>query len=614
MSDIIATPFDYETKGIERRPEYPPEPVGAAIKIDGVHEYLAWGHPTGNNIKKTEANKIIKDLFKNGRPLMHNAAFDIEVAMEKQKAVMPRQFEDTLFLAYLYDPRAKSLSLKPMAETHLGMPSEEQEELHNWIYENVFLPNGWKVTKSNPLGKYIWMAPGELVGKYAIGDTVRTEKLYYHFLEYVEENGMMEAYNREKECLPIFMDMSRRGLKIATNKLKRDLTTWKRKQHEWEEWIRKRMKTPDLDIASNVQLADAMERTGKVTQWIMTAPSKTHPKGQRSTARENLKAVCNDKKLVEVMEKHGIMSTYISTFGEPWLDSAKKYGRIYPNFNQVRSTDEHGRTKGTRTGRPSSDHPNLLNVPRNQEDPDLPDIRNYIVPDEGYVFCIRDYNQQELRILADYEEGDLYHAYKTDPNTDAHDLVGGLITQAVHKVYPRKDVKIVNFGVVYGMGVPGIAQKTGSDMEGARELKSAHGKALPGVNRLSKDIQRHAKRGNPIVTWGGREYYVEEPKIVKGRLRDFYYKLLNYLIQGSAADCTKEAMIKTSKLFKKKKVDGTVVLQVYDELVAMVRKDQVKEGMAIVKEGMESVEFDVPMLSDGKVGRKSWGEAKDYKD
>lgn len=173
MSDILITPFDYETKAIKYRPEYPPEPVGAAIVIDGVHEYLAWDHPTNNNIKKTEAKKIIRELFKNGRPLMHNAAFDIEVAMFKQGMPFPKQFEDTLFLAYLYDPRATSLSLKPMADMYLDMPPDEQTELRNWILSNVpgAHENKGKNVKHPNLywAACISEAPGDLVGKYAIG-------------------------------------------------------------------------------------------------------------------------------------------------------------------------------------------------------------------------------------------------------------------------------------------------------------------------------------------------------------------------------------------------------------------------------------------------------------
>ena len=195
---------------------------------------------------------------------------------------------------------------------------------------------------------------------------------------------------------------------------------------------------------------------------------------------------------------------------------------------------------------------------------------------------------------------------------DAHVLVKDLIIEMTGISHPRPHIKVTNFGKIYGMGAPGVAQNINGTIQEGRELIRAHERALPGLKELDKEIQNWCRDGNPIYTWGGRQYYAEEPSIVKGRLREWYYKMLNYLIQGSAADCTKEAMIRADKALSK--IGGRLVLQVYDEIVACVPKDKVKEGMRILKETMESVEFDVPMLTDGKVGRKSWGEAVEYKD
>lgn len=611
MPKII--PVDFETEAIEKRPVYPPVPVGVSIN----NKYYSWGHPTENNCTKTEAKKLLKQVFTQDIPLFHNAAFDIAVAMSHMGCPFPKiDFHDTMLLAFLYDPRAKSLSLKPMADLYLDMPPEEQLELKEWIEKNIFEAHGKKPTKKDPWGAHIAEAPGRLVGKYAIGDTVRTEELFYFFMPYVEEQGMLTAYEREKADLPIFEDMSSTGIKVREGKLRRDLKTWKKQYEEWEHQIRKRLKSPELDINSNVQLADAIERTGKLCEegWIMTPPSMTYPDGQRSTKRENLVKVCTDKKLVELLGLYGMMGTFISTFAEPWLATAQEFdGRVYPNFNQVRSTDDwSGKFSGTKTGRPSSNNPNFLNVPRNQENPLLPNMRNYIAPDDGHVLLIRDYSQQEVRILAHYEEGLLYEAYLRDPNLDVHTFVGDLIHQVTGLRFPRKYIKILNFGMIYGMGVPGLMIKLDIPEEEARLLKRSHEKALPGVKSLSKDITKHCRRGNPIYTWGGREYYSEEPMIIKGRKKEFHYKQLNHLIQGSAADCTKEAMIRVHNAIRP--YGGRLVLQVYDEIVTSVPKEDYKQCMSLQKEAMESVEFDIPMLSDGKIGRVSWGEAKDYKD
>lgn len=599
---------DFETEAIEKRPVYPPKPVGVALEINGKPKYLAWGHPTENNCTKAEAKKILRKVFKENICVFHNAAFDIEVAVKHLGLKPPKDFEDTLFLAYLSDPRDTSLALKPLAEKYLGMPPDEQEELQEWILENVFKKNKKKPTKKDPLGAHIAEAPGKLAGRYAIGDIVRTKKLFNLYRIDIKDRGMVDAYTREKLCMPIFEEMSEVGVKVSVAKLRKDSKVWIKENEIRGKWICKRLKVKSLEVIdSSKQLAEALDKAGKILHWILTE------KGNRSTARDNLMKVCTDKKLIEQLGKYSKMKTFISTFALPWLKTASEHGgRVYPSFNQVRSTDDAGKGRGTRTGRPSSFNPNFLNVPRNQEDPDLPNMRDYIIPDEDSSFVLRDYSQQELRILAHYEEGKLYQAYKDDVTMDAHDLVGKLITEATGHEYKRKDVKIVNFGVVYGMGVPGIAMKTESSAEEARELKKAHGLALPGVKELAKEITKHCKKGNPITTWGGREYYVEEPKIIKGQKRDFYYKLLNYLVQGSAADCTKEAMIRADKGLKK--IGGRLVLQVYDEILACVPKGMEKEGHRILKQAMESVEFDVYMLSDGKTGKKSWGSAVKYKD
>lgn len=632
---------DFETEGVEKRPKYPPIPVGVALYYGAKQkEYLAWGHPIENNCTKAQAIRKVKEAFSSCEVVFHNSEFDIAVAKTHMGVEPPEQYHDTMFLAFLNDPREQAMDLKSLADKYLGMPPKERDQLQEWILENVFKARKMKPTKADPLGAHIHEAPGKLVGRYAIGDVERTYKLFQYLYPIVRDRGMLPAYNRELRCMPIFSQMSEYGLLVDHKRLDKDLQSWRKQQAERAEWVRKRLKQPkgwnEIDskgnlvsssIDSNAKLADALDKSGKVSHWIMTAPSDSHPEGQRSTSRENLIEVCTDKKLIEELGRFGILQTYIGTFAVPWLESAlSNGGRIYPSFNQVRG-QEDGQMRGTRTGRPSSNNPNLLNVPRNQEDPLLPNMRNYIIPDPGHVFIIRDYNQQELRILAHFEDGVLCIYFLEDPRlqgekdkkkwADAHTMVQELIHQIVGVLYPRKDVKVVNFGVIYGQGVELTAKKIGGTTESARSLKKAHSTALPGVAELSKIIKQTSASGEPIVTWGGREYYVEPSKTVRNKRthamehRDFAYKLLNYLIQGSAADCTKEAMIRTSEVFHQ---SSRLVLQVYDELVGQCLKERLKREMYVMKNSMESIEFDVPMLSDGKVAYKSWGEAEEYND
>lgn len=617
------SPVDFETESIEKRPVYPPVPVGVALEIDGRSEYMAWGHPCENNCTKAQAIKELKSVYRTTRPVFHNAAFDIYVGHVHLGLPMlsGKDFEDTLFLAYLHDPRDLSLSLKPLAEKYLDMPAKEQDKLREWIIEHIY--GGKKDSKKNPWGAHIAEAPGKLVGTYAKGDIIRTKKLFNYFFPYIEEQGMVEAYEREKDLVDVFEhDMSQVGLKVRTKALQRDTKIWVRNKDEAAAKIRKIVKCKDLNVDSDIDLADAMESSGNISEWVYTE------KGNRSVSKVNLPKACSNKKLNAYIAYYNVMGTFISTFANNWLDSALNYGgRVYPSFNQVRSPEDwSGRKGGTRTGRPSSYDPNFFNIPRNQDDADpflvklidkelkgaiLPWMRNYIVPDDGCWFGLRDYNQQELRILAHFEEGLLFTSYLENPRTKVHHMVGDLIYEETGHRYPHKHVKVVNFGVVYGMGVPGIQLKTNSSWEEAKALKEAHGIVLPGVKDLSKSITKWTRKGNPIYTWGGREYYAEPPKMVGNRKKDFYYKMLNYVIQGSAADCTKEAMRRYNQV---KHEDARMALQVYDEIVGNFPKKLFKQEMLKLKDCMESVEFDVPMLTDGKIGKVSWGEAIDYKD
>jgi DNA polymerase-1 len=233
-------------------------------------------------------------------------------------------------------------------------------------------------------------------------------------------------------------------------------------------------------------------------------------------------------------------------------------------------------------------------------------MRDYLIPDEGGVFIGRDYSQQEVRILAHYEDGLLLDQYLKNPKLDVHDLAGDLIYDKVGVRFERKNVKITGFGLIYGMGVGKLADAMECDIATARQLKNAYLASIPGIKDLNRDLRKCADNDEPIRTWGGRLYYVEEPKIVKGRMMSFEYKLLNLLIQGSAADCTKQAMLNVASNC----IDSRIVVQVHDELICCADKGRESIEMKRVREGMESVKFDLPMLSDGKKSARSWGQMK----
>lgn len=605
---------DFETFGIESRPKYPPKPVGLAIQVPGhTPFYHAWGHPTHNNSSMDDARRHYVGLIRDGWiPCFHHAGFDLDVMETHMGVAWPAYHHDTLLLAFLDDPRSNTFSLKPLCEKLLNEPPTERDELRDWICRNV--PEA-KRSKTK-WGAYIALAPGDLVGRYAKGDVSRTAKLYKMYLKTVlADSRLVRAYDRERKLTRLLVRMERRGIPVATKRLEADIPGYEKTLKTMEGTLKKWLKVPrhqlDEFTWSGDMLADALERVGAVKEWIMTDPSQAHPNGQRSTSVDSLREVEATPKIVNALERRSQLQTFLSTFMRPWRDQGRaNKNRFYARYNQVRQ-DYHGggaRQVGTETGRLSMT-PNLQNAPRKVEDPKMPVVRDYIVPGSSKLCIIkRDYGQQELRILADKEGGPFLAKYLANPKIDAHTAVKELIYELVHIELDRRPVKDLNFGLIYGMGLAKLALKIGKSPKETRILYRAHQAALPGVKKLKEELEALAKAGEPLYTWGGRRYYCEAPKFVKkfNRVMDFGYKQLNTYVQGSAADCTKQAMVNYMEAGHDDM--WPLILQVHDELLTLAEwGDRMKAHKAL--EGcMLDVDFKVPMLSDGSTGRRSWAK------
>lgn len=701
--------IDYETNPIEQRPVYPPEPVGVSIQYPGEQPfYMSWGHPTKNNCTKAEAKKELKRIYAEYPILMHNAKFDLDVGnVHMGLPLIPKHgYHDTQFLAFLLDPHAETLKLKDMADKHLDLPPDEQTDLNDWLCENqatyahkyegkTYFAAGKEVPYFAKLasgkfrrrprswakwGAVICEAPGDVCGNYANGDTLRTSMLFDKFIDQCENMGMLDAYRRELELMPILLENERLGVRVDLDRLRKDLDEGERSMEIVDNWLARKLKTPKLNVDSGEELADALEFSGYVKrhEWKRT------PKGARSTSKDNIAECISDKDIIAVLNYRSLLGTSLKLFIRKWVELAEaNEGFIFTNWNQTKNMSQEGKGKGARTGRASS-NPNFQNMtkypmpiffssksvkdkikeyakerydeivgsggettmkacienvesefkylllPKSLEDKiiKIPKIRNYIIPDsKDDVIIRRDYSQQELRILAHFAGGEILEAYIENPNLDIHDYVLKLVNQMTNGGYSRKQIKTVNFGLIYGMGIGLLADRMGSDKDTAKKVKKAVLQALPGLKRLDSWAKRQGKQGQPITTWGGRVYYVEPPKWVKKKdwetgkialdkngnqieeLRTFEYKLLNILIQGSAADCTKEGIINYGY---SKKDTGRFLLQVHDEIVCSVPKSNMRNSMRRLEKAMENVNFDIPMLSDGDWSDKSYGELKEY--
>ena len=277
----------------------------------------------------------------------------------------------------------------------------------------------------------------------------------------------------------------------------------------------------------------------------------------------------------------------------------------------MRST-ENGKRYGTRTGRLSSSNPNFQNVPTafTQKIPEglppLPFMRRFLLPEEHCVWLKRDWSAQEIRIAAHFEDGPLLAAFRETPDLDPHQMTKELILLLTNKDFDRKHVKITGFQTLYGGGAPAISLQVGCTLAEGAELKNAYFTASPGIRDLVKDCASIGRGGLAITTWGGRKYFKEVS--LKHPGKDFSYKLINYLIQGSAADQTKECLCR----WYDAKDDGTDFLAtVHDELNISVPADIVKQEMQVLKDHMEAPLFDCPMRSEGFKG-PNWHDIKEY--
>jgi len=460
-------------------------------------------------------------------------------------------------------------------------------------------------------------APGDIVAPYACGDTDRTVALFEALYATICETGMEGAYRREQRCLPIFAENERNGIRVDTAALEEHIGVYSDALEYADDWLRWRLKSPGLSFNDDVAIAQTFLSRGIVSEenWTRTAS------GQLSISKDNLHPKhYTDPQVASVFGYRNRLETCLKMFMRPWAEQAARRGdgRISTNWNLTRNP-----AGGTRTGRPSTNEPNLLNItkdfagrPDGYEHPaflglpELPLVRKFVLPDEGHTFCHRDFDGQELRVFAHFECGDLWQAYHDNPKLDVHSKVADDVKRMMPSTQlDRTKTKIINFRTIYGSGVTGLSRSLLCSMSEAREFKEQHALAMPGLKILNDEIKRLVRTGEPIRTWGGRLYYPETPKYSEKfkRMMDFEYKLLNYLVQGSAADVTKQAIIDWYDNSERSR-DTRFLVTVYDEINISAPDDIAAQQMLVLKKVMQMDRISVPMLSSGKWGR-SWGDA-----
>lgn len=642
---------DFETWPIMSRPHYPPKPVGLALwEPEQAPYYMSWGHQGGgNNSNEAAARDRLLSLWNDpGVELVfHHAKFDMGVAEERWgfQPLPWHRWHDTMYLAFLNNPYESRLGLKPLADKYLKMPPEEQDAVARWVQANKYrLESDWlvyhqpaqggslKVQKGKE-GAWIFEAPADIVEPYAIGDVVRTGGLFSLMWPAIERHEMGEAYDRERRLLPILMANERRGMRVDMDRLGNDIEIYQRAFDLVEERLRQALHASGLNFDADQDVAAILISSGVVPHenFTLTKATKAYPNGQYSMSKETLlpelftgqtRDGVPGSAIISALGYRNRLGTCLNTFMKPWfLQGSMNGGYITTNWSQVRAD-----AGGAKTGRITTSDHNFLNLPKSFADrddqyvhpaflgvPELPLCRGYILPDEGEVFLHRDFSGQELRVFAHGEQGALWDQYQADPKVDVHGFVGAELMKAAGREIERTKIKVMNFQALYGGGVPALAAKLRVSTKEAKELKQWHDRALPGRKMVAEEITRIARRGDPIRTAGGRLYWPTEPG---EHGRETFYKLLNYWVQGGAADLTKQAIIDWAAIHSELPPwvpPARLMVSVYDEIDLSSPTENAPMHMRLLKYAMELPRLSVKMLSDGKSG-PAWGQLQKYKD
>lgn len=492
-----------------------------------------------------------------------------------------------MYLIYLDNPLAATVSLKPSAERILGLPPDEQDAVKNWLIQHGIVP-----ANSKNWGAHICKAPGDLVGRYAIGDTQRTGALFLHLYDSIIQRNMLQAYERELKLAPILYRAEFKGVRVDRERLAADVPVFEAMLEQCENAIR--AKLGDRPIDTPAQVAKALIAAGYTLRLT--------PTGRVSTSQDALhEAIQDDQALLDLLQYRGACKTLLGTFMRPWLAFSERDGHLHPSWNSVRGDDY-----GTRTGRLSCSNPNLQNVPTEFEFDytgvlagfvPLPYMRVYILPDPGEVILAGDYNGQEMRLLAHFAEGTAAEVYRNDPRADFHQVAVTLVKEKAGMDLKRKQAKITGFSLIYGAGVPALAAQLGVPGHEASQIKRAYLKTMVGL----ADFQQSVSMRSEVKTWGGRIIPVQPPKYNEdGSVWTFNYKLVNHLIQGTAADQTKESIIRHDE--DPNKV-GRFLMTVHDENVHSVKLENLLAGAIAMAQSMEGLEgFDVPFIVELEYG------------
>jgi DNA polymerase I-like protein with 3'-5' exonuclease and polymerase domains len=598
------------------------EVVGIAVAVDGYKGYFPIAHEIGPNLDRKKTLEWFKDICESpATKIFHNAMYDVSW-IRNLGIKINGLIVDTMIAASLIDENRFSFTLNTLSWHHLS-EGKNETKLNEAAKERGLDPKA-----------EMWRMPAMEVGAYGEKDAELTFKLWQKLKKVIIEDDLQDIFNLETDLFPCLVDMRFLGVRVDVQKAHTLKTALKIKEENLLQQIK-------IETGVDIQLMAARSIAPLFDKLNLTY-SKT-PTGEPSFTKgflnEHKNPVVN--MIAEARKINKIRTTFIDS-----IIKHEHKGRIHADINQIRSDDG-----GTVTGRFSYSNPNLQQIPA--RDPETgPLIRSLFIPEEGCKWGTFDYSQQEPRLVAHYalkfslpSVNSIADSYENDPSTDFHKIVAEMAS------IPRSQAKTINLGLFYGMGKTKLMEQLGVSKEKSEELFTQYHNKAPFVKQLMNKVMSAAQERAQIRTllnrkcrfpkyepvlrgadWGtfvpaeDHERMLElkemgpmlkdfEGNVIKDKdgkpkknywhgnptRRAFTYKALNKLIQGSAADMTKKAMV---DLYKEGLIGH---IQIHDELDFSIESES---QAAKIKQIMEqAVDLEVPNKVDYESG-PNWGEIK----
>ena len=599
------------------------EVIGIAVAVDGYKNYFPIAHGEGPNMDRDKVLRWFKDVCESpATKIFHNAMYDVcwirNLGIKINGLII-----DTMIAASLIDENRFQYSLNSLSWVYLNKGKNES-----------LLTKAAKERGLDPKAE-MWKLPASEVGGYAEEDAALTLELWSRFKKIIIEEDLQNIFNLETDLFPCLVDMRHLGVRVDIEKASQLKIALAAKEENLLQQIK-------IETGVDTQIWAAAS-IAKVFEKLNLPYSRTEKTDSPSFTKNFI--TNHDNPVVNMIAEARKINKVRTTFIDTILKHEHK-GRIHADINQIRSDDG-----GTVTGRFSYSNPNLQQIPA--RDPETgPLLRSLFIPEEGCKWGTFDYSQQEPRLVAHYalkfslpSVNAIADSYETDPSTDFHKIVA----EMAH--IPRSQAKTINLGLFYGMGKAKLQAELGVDKDHAEELFSQYHAKAPFVKQLMNKVMTAAQSKGQIKTLLGRrcrfpkyepvlrgadwgtyvppedhERMLElqemgphikdfEGNIVKDKngkpkrnywhqnstRRAFTYKALNKLIQGSAADMTKKAMV---DLYKEGLIGH---IQIHDELDFSIESEsQAKK----IKDIMENaVDLEVPNKVDYESG-PNWGEIK----